>query len=62
MSPSSEQPFHQRHKLALQSFAFAVMMILPLGLYFAAQQGCGIGVLALLVALGGGMLLAAWVG
>jgi len=61
--PENSTPLFQRqHKLALQSFAFVIMMIVPLGLYFAAQAGSGIGVLALLVALGGGMLLAAWAG
>jgi hypothetical protein len=59
---NSQPPFHQQHKLALQSFAFAVMMIAPPGLYFVAQRGSNVGVLSLLVALGGGMLLAAWVG
>lgn len=62
MPENSTGPFQRQHKLALQSFALAIIMIAPLGLYLAAQAGSGIGVLALLVALGGGMLLAAWAG
>ncbi len=53
MPVSSELLFYQQHKLALQSFAFAVMVIAPVGLYFVAQRGSNIDVLALLVALGG---------
>jgi hypothetical protein len=38
------------------------MMLVPIALYFAARAGLDAAVLALLVAQGMGMLLAAWVG
>jgi hypothetical protein len=62
VAKDSGASFHRQHKLALQSLAFGMMMAVPLGLYFAANSGSGIGVLVLLVSLGCGMLLAAWVG
>ena len=62
MSENSRVPFQQQHKLALQSFVFGIMMLAPVGLYFSARAGFAVGVLFLLVALGCGMLLAAWVG
>ena len=62
MSENSKEPFQRQHKLALQSFVFGIMMLAPVGLYFAARDGSAVGVLVLLVALGCGMLLAAWVG
>ncbi len=62
MPENSSGAFQRQHRLALQSFAFVIIMIAPLGLYFAAQAGSGSGILALLVALGGGMLLVAWAG
>ncbi len=62
MSEDSRVPFHQQHKLPLQGLAFGVMMFLPIGLYFSARAGLDVTVMALLVALGVGMLLAAWVG
>ena len=62
MPADSAQPLRRRHKLMLQSVAFVLMMLLPGGLYFIAQTESEIGVLALLVALGGAMLLAAWAG
>jgi hypothetical protein len=62
MSEASKAPFHRRHKLALQGLAFGAMMFVPVALYCAAQSGRDTVVLALLVALGTSMLLAAWVG
>jgi hypothetical protein len=62
MAENSRPPFQRQHKLALQSLAFGIMMLAPIGLYLAAQADFNTGVLALLVALGCGMLLAAWVG
>ncbi len=62
MSENSRVPFQQQHKLALQSFVFGIMILVPVGLYFFARAGSAVGVLVLLVALGCGMLLAAWVG
>ena len=62
MSENSRVPFQQQHKLALQSFVFGIMILVPVGLYFFARVGSAVGVLVLLVALGCGMLLAAWVG
>lgn len=59
---NSSVPFHKEHKLALQSLAFGIMMLVPVGLYLAAKAGSGIDVLVMLVALGCGVLLAAWVG
>lgn len=55
-------PFQRRHKLALQGLALGTMLLVPVALFFAAREGPGHGVLALLVTLGVGMLLAAWVG
>jgi hypothetical protein len=62
MAEDSRPPFQRQHKLALQSLAFGIMMLAPIGLHLAAQADFNTGVLALLVALGCGMLLAAWVG
>lgn len=62
MLQSPQEPFQRRHKFALQSLAFWTIMLLPVALYFAARAGLDTAVLALLVALGVGMLLAAWVG
>ena len=62
MDENPKVSFHRQHKLALQGFAFGVMMLAPVGLYFVASTGSGVGVLVLLVTLGCGMLLAAWVG
>ena len=62
MSENFRVPFQQQHKLALQGFVFGIMMLAPVGLYFFARAGSAVGVLVLLVALGCGMLLAAWVG
>lgn len=61
MPENSQEPFQQQHKLALQGLAFWAMMLLPVALYFAARAGLYTSVLALLVALGVAMLLAAWV-
>jgi hypothetical protein len=62
MPQNSKTPFQRQHKLALQGLAFWAIMLLPIALYFAARAGLDSAVLALLVALGVGMLLAAWVG
>lgn len=62
MSEELKAPFHRQHKLALQGLAFGMMMLVPVALYFAARDAKDTAVLALLVALGTGMLLAAWVG
>jgi hypothetical protein len=62
MLENSREPFHRRHKLALQSLALGMMMLVPIALYFAARAGLDAVVLAFLVALGAGMLLAVWVG
>lgn len=62
MPQSSKELFERRHKLALQGLALWFMILVPVALYFAARAGLDIAVLALLVALGVGMLLAAWVG
>lgn len=62
MAEDSRPPFQRQHKLALQSLALGIMTLAPIGLYLAAQAGSNVGMLGLLVALGCGMLLAAWVG
>lgn len=62
MPENSRGSFQKRHKLALQGLALWAMMLVPVALYFAACAGLEHSVLALLVALGVGMLLAAWVG
>ena len=62
MSENSKVPFHWRHKLALQGLSLGAMILVPVALYFAARAGLDTSVLALLVTLGVGMLLAAWVG
>jgi len=62
VSDESKIPFQRQHKLALQGLAFWVMMLIPIALYFAARSGLDKAVLALLVTLGVGMLLAVWVG
>jgi len=61
--PKNSTPLFQRqHKLSLQSLAFGTVMLVPIALYFAARAEVDNAVLALLVAQGVGMLLAAWVG
>jgi len=62
MSENSKVPFHRRHKLGLQGLSLGAMILVPVALYFAARAGLDTSVLALLVTLGVGMLLAAWVG
>ena len=62
MPKDSRLPFQRQHKLALQSLASGIMMLAPIGLYLAAQADSNVGMLTLLVALGCGMLLAAWIG
>jgi hypothetical protein len=62
MSEHVKASFHRRHKLPLQGLAFGTVMLVPIALYYAAQADVDIAVLALLVAQGVGMLLAAWVG
>jgi hypothetical protein len=62
VAESPRLSFQKRHKLALQGLAFGIMMFAPIGLYLAAQVGSSTGIVFLLVALGCGMSLAAWVG
>ena len=62
MAGKYQEPFQKQHKLALQGLAFVVMMLAPLGLYFAARSGANTTILVSLLVMGVGMLLAAWVG
>lgn len=62
MPKNSAPPFQRQHKLSLQSLAFGTVMLVPIALYFATRAEVDIAVLALLVAQGVEMLLAAWVG
>jgi hypothetical protein len=60
-SECSRAPFKRRHRLLLESFAFGLMILMPIGLYFMARVGSSVGMVTLLVVLGVGMFLAVWV-
>ena len=54
-------PFRRRHKLALQSVAFALMVTAPVVMFVAAQaEATGVALVGL-AAMGGSMALAMWV-
>jgi hypothetical protein len=58
----TDRSIQRRQRLTLQGLALGTMLLVPVALYFVARAGLEHSVLALLVTLGVGMLLAAWVG
>jgi hypothetical protein len=55
------QPFKLRHKFVLQTAAFLLIILPPLGLYWAVLAGITWAVYVLLTAVLAGVLLGLWV-